>query len=325
MSLFTSNSNTYCALLVLVLSACGEATTPDLQVCDTSADLATARQSVIYGEATWISPEAATEVLSAPEVAAVASEVAILRRRNRSGTGGAPLTESSLLCDGEPLAEDVALAGCSGVLVAPDLMVTAKHCTEIVPCEEMFVTTEFDVALRSDDEWDFEGRRCVGELASDEMLDTALIKLAPTTDPTIEVATLRSDEVTSDTQVILVSHPLGTSTKVDLDAHVRPSAAGPGQIWLRGDAFKGSSGGGVFDTQGRLVGIVTAGLSDFNYDQDAECIRLVRSDSEGFERLATVDSVLRDACDIALDHPLCSEITDSPALEPDLPEQMGCK
>jgi|GEM_PF-6824722 len=323
----TSLRRQYCAihahliaLFALGLSACGDASAPAPQICDASADIQATEQPVIYGEATWVGPEAAADLLSASKATAIAAEVAILRIGNQTGADGASLTESSLLCDGEPLSDEVALAGCSGVLIAPDLMVTAKHCTEAVPCKEMVVTTDFDTVLHPGDNWAFDGRRCVRVLAADHALDTAIVELAPTSDKAIPVAALRLEPITNTTPVILISHPLGTSTKVDLDADARPSARGPGHMWFRGDAFKGSSGAGVVDANGRLVGIVTAGLSDFNYDREAGCMRLVRFDSEGFERLASITSVLRDACEILPEHSLCNEIFNTPAAKPDQPE-----
>ena len=54
---------------------------------------------------------------------------------------------------------------------------------------------------------------------------------------------------------------------------------------LHAVSLSGSNGAGAFDAHGRLVGVVTAGLSDFSYDRHEGCMNLVRSDSEGFERL----------------------------------------
>jgi len=246
------------------------------------------------------------------------------------------------VCDEEPLAHEVSLSKCSGVLVGPDLMVTAKHCLDAVSCDQMVVVSHFDEMLMPEDSWGFEGRRCTRVLAADAGLDTAVVELEPTQDPRVPVASVRVETVTQTTRAILVSHPLGTSTKVDLDVQVRPSARSPDLMWFRGDAFQGSSGGGVFDENGQLVGIVTTGLIDLSYDRDAGCMRILRSESEGFERLASVRSVLQEACELAPEHLGCGaflaslehvdgppgpidDVFELPVTMPDQHEERGCE
>ncbi|MBA2663876.1 MAG: trypsin-like peptidase domain-containing protein [Bradymonadaceae bacterium] len=310
--------------------------------CDPVVDLTALHQPVIYGNINWVSPAEAHEVLPPRQAAAIEAEVAILRANTHTGSHGAPLTQTLLLCDEEPLADEVALSRCSGVLVGPDLMVTARHCLDALPCDQMVVVSDFDEVILPEDSWAFEGRRCTRVLASDAGLDTAVVELEPTANRDISVAKVRVEKITQTTPAILVSHPLGTSTKVDLDVDVRPSARSPELMWFRGDAFQGSSGGGVFDVDGHLVGIVTSGLIDLSYDRDANCMRIVRSESEGFERLASVISVLRQACEFEPEHQACAEIlksleheevqpepiddelTEPPVILPEQIEERGC-
>lgn len=152
-----------------------------------------------------------------------------------------------------------------------------------------------------------------------------MVQLEPGLSDAPTVLPVREIPPSEEIPAFLVSHPLGTSTKVDVEARLRPSPTA-GVLWLRGDAFQGSSGGGVFDGAGRLIGILTGGLPDFRRDREADCMRLARSESDGYERVSVVGPILERICAAEPDHPFCAELApahESTAVDPPFNER-GC-
>ena len=192
------------------------------------------------------------------------------------------------MCPGEPLFEEPSLAACSGVRVAPDMVLTARHCVERVPCQSMSVSGLFDGSSDPD-----AVLSCFEVLFEDEALDVAVIGLDG--DPAPGRAVVVPGLIYGPIPAVFVSHPLGVSIRIDLDAQVRPSSD-PGQFWARADAFSGSSGGGIFLSDGALAGILVAGLSDTIRKPGEECSRLATLQGSGFEKVVPAALVYELAC-----------------------------
>lgn len=185
------------------------------------------------------------------------------------------------LCDGEPFAEQPAAAFCSGVLVDWDLVLTAGHCvrqrslgdTSIV--FGYYYRTPGQLVIRRADV--FHPVEIVAEV-----LDTR-------SEPRFDYAWLRLDR-----QVALPRRPAPVYTAAPIlaegDAIISMGASGGVPIkvdsggCLRGlrpgfadyftadtDTSRGSSGGGAFDRQLGLLGVLSRGGTDLVTSTEADC------------------------------------------------------
>jgi hypothetical protein len=286
-------------LFVIFSAACapqdGTQSTLDSACMPANDGLGYKSARIIYGDPTWIPEKASDYELGEAQAAASRLEVALIDYKAAEGTASDNLSVSLLMCPDELMAGEVSLATCSGVQISDTWIVTALHCLDVLPCEELAVTSQFDTVLGPNEPWVWHARRCIRVVAIDPEFDTAIIEVEnELSGEAFSAPAMR--EVLEPVPAILVSHPLGTSTKIDLDVEVRPSARGEGHYWARADAFNGSSGGGVFDMQGRLLGIAVSGLSDFTRDPVAQCMRLIRTDNDGVERVSSLHSLLRTEC-----------------------------
>lgn len=212
------------------------------------------------------------------------------------------------LCAGERFADQTAAASCSGVLVAPGVVATAGHCLGvdaegqpdcnnnvyvrgyavlepaarvIVVEEEVYGCAEVLALARS-----------AAESACH--VDLALVGLERTP-PVEEPPVLRDFSVEADEPVTVIGYPAGLPVKVDSGARVvdpRPSRGD--SFTLSSDTFAVSSGSGVFDRTGALVGVFARGRRD--YDTDGDCQRVHREpepDAAGYEEAAPIAVVRR--------------------------------
>jgi V8-like Glu-specific endopeptidase len=205
----------------------------------------------------------------APEIAR--SVVMLATRENVAPAGGGKFHlkgeiygESLRLCDGEPYWSQQRIGFCSGVLVAPDTVLTAGHCVlSDIDCADTRIV--FDASYREPGHFQYtvpsshvrNCHRIIRRMNKKSGLDFALIQLnkpvrgrepvkfAEALDP----ATVR---------LFMIGHPLGLPAKF----------SGPARIfketeleWLTDlDASVGNSGSPVFNwNTGELIGILTAG------------------------------------------------------------------
>lgn len=155
---------------------------------------------------------------------------------------------------------------CSGVIVAPGLLMTNWHCGGIAP----MLAGEYwkDAVCKSaliDVSWDDDGRSrefmCVGKPLVNERLDVAIIQIQPIEGSgSLRPATLSSAAPRLD-NIKLIHHPEGLQKRIGLNCSIKAaSVAG----WRSADLFDfthdcdsegGSSGAPIFDRNGRVIGL----------------------------------------------------------------------
>ena len=155
---------------------------------------------------------------------------------------------------------------CSVTLVDTDKVITAGHC--ITPAEALTSSVTFDYQTEAD------GSRPPGYNATFHKVtqalsqryqgghDYALLELA-TSPPGVAPLQMRHDVPTTAEQVFGVHHPNGAPKKLSIPHPGFSNIIGAGPLVVNvGDEFDvsgGSSGSGLFDTAGRIIGVLSQG------------------------------------------------------------------
>ena len=178
------------------------------------------------------------------------------------------LHDSEGLCDGERFETQPAVSYCSATLIAPDIMLTAGHCHATTPCEELITIFDYAYEAKPTDAMTIaqgftpdKVYRCKEKIAAGYEVDYdnesghdyALYRLdRPVTDRPF--AQVNWDQPLAEKQVtFVVGHPSRLPQKIARGAVI--SDAKPDFVEHSTDVFGGNSGGGMFDKDGRLIGI----------------------------------------------------------------------
>lgn len=264
-------------LSMALVAACSSDTPPD----------ATVERSdrVIYGQDDRVELyEHEDEVFTA---LARSSSIALMpmgvmgRAGNQWRINAPSLQQGFNLCSSERFTEQPTAAFCSGTLIDDDLVLTAGHClSSQADCEAArFV---FNYHYRAPGELEtiaaedvFTCRELLVRRLSlgSELQDFAIVRLNRAATPRFTPAPITREEGSLRTGDALAMIGYGSGIPLKIDDGGRVLSIAPGGFFFRAsvDAFAGHSGSGVFDADGRLVGILQGGETD--YVRDGSCFR----------------------------------------------------
>ena len=211
------------------------------------------------------------------------------------------LGESFGMCPTERFAKQLSGASCSGVLVAPDVIITAGHCVgEVAGRENASMLSNirfvFGYVTRNDDdpgrsEYDtkqvFRGKRVIGGKLlppSQGSDDWAVIELDRAVPKEIaEPVKIAGNRIANTEELYVIGYPSGLPLKYAPGAKVRKN--GERAYFVANlDTFGGNSGSGVFASKtNELVGILVRGDTDYYMDSDHRCRRPFFCPSTGCE------------------------------------------
>jgi trypsin-like peptidase len=188
------------------------------------------------------------------------------------------------LCPGTRFADQPAAALCTGILVDQDLVLTADHCVRVLPLADLTVVFGYYY-------------RAAGVLTLDETVDIASIVTeeldSSGTTPRLDYAWLRlrgrapashlpapinTQHAPFDvgSPIISIGAGGGIPLKLDSGGRIRDARSDVGDYFLADtDTFGGGSGGGAFDAQMNLLGILARGGTDFMVT-DTGCYAVVQ-------------------------------------------------
>jgi len=291
-----------------------------LALCACSAspadELAGSRSALIYGA------DDRRDVYAVGDVAlrelALQSTVALMPESSMSkAADGSLVLEAETLrdkfavCDSEPFAAQPSLAVCSGVLLGEDLVLTAAHCVQFLPCESELWAFGYALLGESDvprlQERDVYRCRSVPllryETTSDGLrLDYAVVQLDRPVSPDKRAPSIATKVIPAGENATVIGYPSGLPAKIDCGATVVDARkAEHDYLSLASDTFLGSSGSGVFNKKRGLVAIVVRGGEDYEHDAERGCSVTRRlpgvSDRPDAEQASYVGKVVASLCE----------------------------
>ncbi|WP_408096328.1 ankyrin repeat domain-containing protein [Peredibacter sp. HCB2-198] len=174
---------------------------------------------------------------------------------------------------------------CSGFLIAPDLLVTAGHCTNLENfCEEYRWVFDFKVdpktkkagaEVREEDV--YRCKKIVSSALNMELgLDYGLIQLDRVVKDRAPLEIRTDGQVLDFTNLTVIGSPSGLPLKISGGAVVRKNTH-PFYFTANLDAFQGNSGGAVFNSKtGVVEGILVRGEEDFTFNYQKMCLEANR-------------------------------------------------
>lgn len=188
-----------------------------------------------------------------------------------------PLWTGNALCADEPFRDQPVPGWCTGVLVAPDLVVTAGHCmvcdipsnTAVVFGFVMLDDLTPVLNVRAEDVY-----RCTDYVGhQDGDADWSLIRLERPVMNHAAVPMRRAGKVADGQSLLVIGYPYGLPRKYDAGGQVRDNAP-LAYFQANLDTYSASSGSPVFNLDSMVVeGFLASGNDDFVEDAGAGCDR----------------------------------------------------
>ena len=245
-----------------------------------------ARNEIIYGEDTR--RDVYMEESGMLRRLAVESSVAFITAEHlaRDSAGNFAIVSETLgavnnLCPEEAFTSQPAAATCSGVLVDDQLVLTAGHCvSEDLTCDNRllvfdYAITDPDRALAVDERAIYRCRsiplRNYGLDPSGRRYDYAFVELDRPVSSARQPVTLGPAGPPPGSALAVIGYPGGLPVKIDTGAELLWMRQCRDYFTLNSDTFQSSSGSGVFDEIGQLIGIFVRGGSDYEYDSKRDC------------------------------------------------------
>lgn len=232
-------------LLLLSLSACVAKDSGTALVTETAAVFydGDSRQDVTEDDRTFIVGQATAMIYDST--------------RNKFPT----LKEMYPLCKDERFQDQRLIGYCSGVLIAPNKVLTAAHCMqESSRCENArFAFGAFsgvqNLPIYS----------CSKVLTLDRKMDFAVVELDRDVENVLPVKIASGFNLDDGDSVLSMSYPLGLPLKQDIGV-IRDSQPDSTFFQVAVDTFSGSSGSPLFTQKGELIGILSRGAEDILED-----------------------------------------------------------
>jgi hypothetical protein len=218
------------------------------------------------------------------------------------------LSEARRSCPAERFGLQPSAADCSSVLVDDDLLLTAAHCADL-PCASQLWALGYAVvasdrvsSLREQDL--FQCRRVVAKAhqrtSSGLQYDYAFVQLDRPVSDSGHPVVLSSVSPTQEAPLTVIGYPDGLPVKIDRGAELLDArTAQRDYMDLTCDTFAGSSGSGVFDDSGQLLGTLVRGGADRRFDAVRDCYALlvIEAGRVPAEQAGYAQPALRALCD----------------------------
>ncbi len=296
-------------------------------------DLVSRPQSVVYGSDDRVEvaahPDPAVRALASRSVVSLVARPAIVPGSSTLGLFDGPYSarigandgaRDTGLCDDERFANEPAPAYCSGILIAPNVVLTAGHCIDDALCPAIDVVFGFfaredgsGIPIPAANLFSCRSVIARGDESSPDSGDFAIFTLdRPVAEPLGPAGIAGTGGLAVGTPLLMIGSPLGLPQKVDDGGRVRSTEGyEPGAFTATTDSFAGNSGSGVFvqrDGVRGLAGILVAGEADLETDGTCERVRVCPENDASVcdgEAVLRIEVPLAAFCDKAGDPALC--------------------
>jgi hypothetical protein len=217
------------------------------------------------------------------------------------------------LCAGERFAEQPSFAICSGVAVAPHLVLTAAHCLQAAPLSALVALSGFRYA----------GAGALAPLAARQVhaVDAVLAQnvwrdyvLLRVTGEALVPAPGAAPQPHAGDAVFSVGHGMGVPAKIDRGGAAYDVDDDPRTFLADLDAFGGASGAPVFAADGALLGVLTSGARDYTPTAGG-CNTIARGPAgpgTANEQVLRVQPTIDEICAQQPDPALCAGVSPPP-------------
>ncbi len=199
---------------------------------------------------------------------------------------GRSLEDKLNVCPDERFTEQLTVSNCSGILVGPNLLLTASHC--VMGTDKDFCKHYrwvFDYTSESDFVPSQSVYKCSAVLEKvynrSAGIDWALIALDRIVEDRqpVNVNTSAKNPELDDT-LVMMGYPSGLPLKITTNGKIREIYHN--YIKTNFDSFTGNSGSPVFNQRtGDLEGVLIRGEEDYEYDRKSGCLRPAKCEKDG--------------------------------------------
>lgn len=249
-----------------------------LTACSPSANIPIS--NLLTGEAVLYNGDSRTEVVHEGQTYKLAQATAVLFESRKLETSTEPtawslktdpLKDHVPLCQDENFLEQPSLGFCTGVLIAPDKVLTAGHCfNHHNTCNKTQLS--FGWSLTKAQQKNIptsEVYNCKEILqhknSIPQGIDYAIIQLDRAVSGATPVQIAKESLLKKGDSLLSLSHPYGIPLKKDL-GQVLEDNPNKNLFKVAVDTFSGSSGSPLFNVHGELVGILSMGMEDILED-----------------------------------------------------------
>jgi hypothetical protein len=217
------------------------------------------------------------------------------------------------LCAGERFGEQPSFAICSGVAVAPHLVLTAAHCLGAAPLSAVVALSGFRYAAAG-----VLAPLTAGQVHAVEAVlvqnvwrDYALLRV---TGEALVPAPGAAAQPHAGDAVFSVGHGMGVPAKIERAGAAYDVDDDPRSFLTDLDVFGGASGAPVFTAGGALLGVLTSGSRDYTPTADG-CNTIARGPAgpgAANEQVLRVQPTIDEICAQQPDPALCAGVSPPP-------------
>jgi len=233
---------------------------------------------VIYGNDDRVEIEDWDEEGNAKELSK-----AVLSLYKETSRDSVPIQRPTPLCEGEPFRDQPRKALCTGLLIAPDIVLTAGHCLKRNnQCKSLVWKFDYpgpEASLNLRSEVEKKSYRCSHVIRpkdyyQNKRLDFAFVKL---TEPVLERRPISLEEgphqieFQNSEKIFAIGNPSGFPLKV---MKGKVTSKNEGELFFKTniDSYRGNSGAPIFTKkESRLIGLLVSGEMDFEFDSLKGC------------------------------------------------------
>jgi hypothetical protein len=231
--------------------------------------------------------------------------------------GESPLAGERLgWCPGERFYDQLSLAACSGILLAPDLVLTAGHCIpEGIGCSGLVYVADYhyDMDGGAPAIGMLDSARCesivverVDSVLVPEGFDYAVVQLSGPLAGR-DLPQFREQAPRLGESVFAVGASAGLPAKITFGSVVNVASLSLGYFDFTGDVFAGGSGSGVYDEGGALLGHHVRGGRDYEVTEQGclEARVVSEGDAGTSEQGNPIAPIVKSVCEIQPERSFC--------------------